>query len=160
MCSNTSQACQFYANMRLLHISLTAAFFTYFSKVHISHIFPHKLAFSAAILILFLFLLPSVLLRCWLGDRKGIWPVKKLEWWGTGMVICLERGADLHMVHPLAQTRGGPGPPNRRAKNFFQLKQRDFQASLQLNAVVHVTITQREGDISIRCPTCILVQPI
>ena len=22
----------------------------------------------------------------------------KTEWWGTGMVICLERGADLHMV--------------------------------------------------------------
>jgi len=27
-------------------------------------------------------LLPSVLWRCWLGDRKGIRPVKKLEWWG------------------------------------------------------------------------------
>jgi len=23
---------------------------------------------------------------------------KKTEWWGAGMVICLERGADLHMV--------------------------------------------------------------
>ena len=23
---------------------------------------------------------------------------KKLEWWGAGMVICLERGADLHMA--------------------------------------------------------------
>ena len=34
---------------------------------------------------------------CWLGSRKGIWPVKK-EWWGTGIVICLERGADLHMA--------------------------------------------------------------
>jgi len=34
-----------------------------------------------------------------LGGRKGIRPVKKLkEWWGTGMVICLERGADLHMA--------------------------------------------------------------
>ena len=30
--------------------------------------------------------------------RKGIRPVKKLEWWGTGMVICLERDADLHMA--------------------------------------------------------------
>ena len=35
---------------------------------------------------------------CWLGDRKGIWPVKT-EWWGAGMVICLERDADLHMAH-------------------------------------------------------------
>ena len=33
-----------------------------------------------------------------LGGRKGIRPVKKLEWWGTGMVICLELGADLHMA--------------------------------------------------------------
>jgi len=27
----------------------------------------------------------------------GIWPVKN-EWWGAGMVICLEQGADLHMA--------------------------------------------------------------
>jgi len=36
-----------------------------------------------------------VLWRCWLGGRKGIRPVKS-EWWGAGVVICLERGADLH----------------------------------------------------------------
>ena len=42
--------------------------------------------------------LPSVLWRCWLGGRKGIRPVKKTEWWGAGVVICLERGADLHMA--------------------------------------------------------------
>jgi len=42
--------------------------------------------------------LPSVLWRCWLGGRKGIWPVKTV-WWGTCIVICLERDAnDLHMV--------------------------------------------------------------
>jgi len=42
--------------------------------------------------------LPSVLWHCWLGVRKGIRPVKN-EWWGVGVVICLERGADcLHMV--------------------------------------------------------------
>jgi len=40
---------------------------------------------------------PSVLWRCWLGGRKGIWPVKT-EWWGAGVLICLERGADLHMA--------------------------------------------------------------
>jgi len=38
-----------------------------------------------------------VLRRCWLGGRKGIRPVKT-EWWGAGVVICLERGADLHMT--------------------------------------------------------------
>jgi len=40
---------------------------------------------------------PSVLLHCWLGSRKGIRHVKT-EWWGAGMVICLELGADLHMA--------------------------------------------------------------
>ena len=38
---------------------------------------------------------PSVLWHCWLGCRKGIRPVKT-EWWGAGVVICLERCADLH----------------------------------------------------------------
>jgi len=32
-----------------------------------------------------------------LGGRKGIRPVKT-EWWGAGVVICLERGADLHVA--------------------------------------------------------------
>jgi len=41
-------------------------------------------------------------------DTVGSWQeghpaCKKLEWWGAGMVICLERGADLHMV-PLPLT--------------------------------------------------------
>ena len=38
-----------------------------------------------------------MLWRCWLGGRKGIRPVKT-EWWGAGVVICLELGADLHMA--------------------------------------------------------------
>ena len=32
-----------------------------------------------------------------MGGRKGIRPVKN-EWWGTGMVVRLERDADLHMA--------------------------------------------------------------
>ena len=39
----------------------------------------------------------SVLWHCWLGGRKGIRPVKT-ERWGAGVVICLERGANLHMA--------------------------------------------------------------
>ena len=38
-----------------------------------------------------------MLRRCCLGGRKGIRPVKT-EWWGAIVVICLERGADLHMA--------------------------------------------------------------
>jgi len=32
-----------------------------------------------------------------LGGRNGIRPVKN-EWWGVGVVVCLERGADLHLA--------------------------------------------------------------
>ena len=43
-------------------------------------------------------LVSSVLWHCWLGVRNSIWPVK-IEWWGVGVVICVEWGADcLHMV--------------------------------------------------------------
>jgi len=44
------------------------------------------------------FLCSDTVTVCWLGVRKRIQPVKT-EWWGVGVVICLERGADcLHMV--------------------------------------------------------------
>jgi len=33
-----------------------------------------------------------------LGGKKGIQPVKKTEWCGAGVVICLEQDADLHMA--------------------------------------------------------------
>jgi len=32
------------------------------------------------------------------GRQEGHPACKKLEWWGAGMVICLERGADLHIA--------------------------------------------------------------
>jgi len=32
-----------------------------------------------------------------LGGRKGTRPVKT-EWWGAGVVVCLERDADLHVA--------------------------------------------------------------
>jgi len=37
---------------------------------------------------------PSLLV----GQQEGHPACKKTEWWGAGMVICLERGADLHMA--------------------------------------------------------------
>jgi len=36
-----------------------------------------------------------------LGGWKGIRPVKT-EWWGAGVVICVERDADLHMAQLMA----------------------------------------------------------
>ena len=32
------------------------------------------------------------------GRQEGHLACKKTEWWGAGMVICLERGADLHVA--------------------------------------------------------------
>ena len=32
------------------------------------------------------------------GRQEGYPARKKLEWWGAGVVICLERGADLHVA--------------------------------------------------------------
>jgi len=32
------------------------------------------------------------------GRQEGHPACEKLEWWGAGMVICLDRGADLHMA--------------------------------------------------------------
>ena len=32
------------------------------------------------------------------GQQEGHSACKKTEWWGAGMVICLEQGADLHMA--------------------------------------------------------------
>ena len=37
-------------------------------------------------------------LRLLVGWQEGPPVCKKTEWWGAGMVICLERGADLHMA--------------------------------------------------------------
>ena len=35
------------------------------------------------------------------GRQEGHPACKKTERWGAGVVICLERGADLHMAHQL-----------------------------------------------------------
>ena len=37
------------------------------------------------------------------GRQEGHPACKKTEWWGAGMVICLERGADLHTDLHMAQ---------------------------------------------------------
>jgi len=35
------------------------------------------------------------------GRQEGHPACKKTEWWGTGVVICLEQGADLHMAQSM-----------------------------------------------------------
>jgi len=41
---------------------------------------------------------PFIALTLLVGWQEWHPACKKLEWWGAGMVICLERGADLHMA--------------------------------------------------------------
>jgi len=50
----------------------------------------HVLAFSALTLLV--------------GWQEGHPACKKTEWWGAGVVICLERGADLHMAQLMPLT--------------------------------------------------------
>ena len=47
--------------------------------------YPKRVAFSALTLLV--------------GRQEGHPACKKTKWWGAGMVICLERDADLHMAH-------------------------------------------------------------
>jgi len=41
---------------------------------------------------------PFSALMLLVGRQEGHPACKKLDWWGAGVVICLERGADLHMA--------------------------------------------------------------
>ena len=66
------------------------------------------------------------------GRQEGHPACKKTEWWGAGMVICLERGAVLHMAQlvplPLAVScfskiqivfyLSGTGSPEYRTKGY------------------------------------------
>jgi len=80
------------------------------------------------------------------GQQEGHPAVKKTEWWDAGVVICLERGADLHMAQlmpvPLTVScfskiqigftflvPAYPGSPGQRAINgcvFLTTKFTDF----------------------------------
>ena len=42
------------------------------------------------------YLLAFSALMLLVGQQEGHPACKKTEWWGAGMVICLQRGADLH----------------------------------------------------------------
>jgi len=37
-------------------------------------------------------------LTLFVGRQEGHPTCKKTEWWGAGVVVCLEQGADLHMA--------------------------------------------------------------
>jgi len=96
---------------------------------------PNSTCSRAAYRLIVLFM-PSVLWRCWLGGKMGIRSAKT-EWWGAGVVICLERGANLHIrpswcyCHSLSLAsvksrlvlpfwyRLNPGGPGKRAVKWL-----------------------------------------
>ena len=65
-------------------VYITHRFKSYFRLVFVFYFLYISLAFSALTLLV--------------GRQEGHPACKKLEWWGTGMVICLERDAGLHMA--------------------------------------------------------------
>jgi len=84
-----------------VHLSVVLQLIKSNDSVHSTHAQPQRCAcmlWMASLLSnSLIWLLPSLLWRCWLGGRKGIRPVKT-EWWGAGMVICLEQVVDLDMA--------------------------------------------------------------
>ena len=48
--------------------------------------------------ILYIVIVAFSALTLLVGRQEGHPACKKLEWWGAGMVICMERDADLHMA--------------------------------------------------------------
>jgi len=63
---------------------------------------------------------PSVLCHCWLGGRKGIWPVKK---WGNGVGGELQTFRTQNLSFPRTKGPYGgtkvPGPFHSRALSFL-----------------------------------------
>jgi len=102
-----------------------------------------------------------------LGGRKGIRPVKK-EWWGTGVVICLEQGADLHMAQlmPLPLTfscsskiqigfyflvPAYPGCPGKEAVKWLLLLYVQLHSDQQFKCTRQLRTENRSLQITSRC---------
>jgi len=83
--------------------------------------------------------MPLVLWHCWLGSRKAIQPVKN---WvvSAGVVICLERGADLHTAElmPLPLTVSCFGKKSRLDLPFWYQLTRVVMDKGPLNGCVCV----------------------
>jgi len=64
---------------------------------------------------------PSVLWHCWLGSRKGIWPVKNGGWWRWALVspdgvapiqmVGVSASVNLPLHHKVQKFSSGTGSP-------------------------------------------------
>ena len=102
---------------RLLHVAVQIVATCHWQSVNVNQLLQNSRYLWLNMWFIFSFhllFMPSVLWCCWLGGRKGIRPVKN-EWWGAGVVICLEWGADLHMAQLM------PLPPTVSCSSKIQI---------------------------------------
>ena len=62
----------------------------------------YNVIYDVLVLFTFAYICSFSALTLLVGQQKGHPACKKTEWWGAGVVICLERCADLHMARLLA----------------------------------------------------------
>ena len=62
----------------------------------------YNVIYDVLVLFTFAYICSFSALTLLVGQQKGHPACKKTEWWGAGVVICLERCADLHMAQLLA----------------------------------------------------------
>jgi len=74
----------------------TANFITFFAKVVGNKIFRFLLGVLVDLDLADIMFVKRALTLL-VGRQEGHPACKKTEWWGAGVVICLERGADLNM---------------------------------------------------------------
>jgi len=117
---------------------------------------------SVTIFLPILFLLAFSALTLLVGRQEGHPVCKKTEWWGAGMVLCLERGADLHMAQrmPLPLTvscfskiqigfaflvPAHPGSPGKRAVKRVRV------CSYMLAVLVCDLVCQQDDHVQYLC---------
>ena len=93
------------ADLRMAQLMPLPLTVSCFSKIQIGFTFlvlaypgcPGKEAVKWLLLLLLLLLVHNALMLL-VGWQEGHLAYKKTVWWGAGVVICLARGADLHMA--------------------------------------------------------------
>jgi len=68
-----------------------------FTSIHLIHKKPLKTTGLNIITCTMSILCAFSALMLLVGQQEGHPACKKTEWWGAGVVVCLEQGADLHM---------------------------------------------------------------
>ena len=94
---------------------------------------------------------PSVLWRCWLGDRKGIWPVKSWVlvcrswwWWFDWSFACPLAPVVLSLANRLTQVHLKKWPLKRRQRES-QIKEVTGEPSMTARIFTSIKYTTNTG---------------